>query len=604
VSVARAQWLPQPGDGPGIALALGLGVASLALTAALPPSPLVSDILVALVLGALVLNTPLRRVVGIALPGPEREPDRYAGGLRYVGKWVLRLAIVIMGLKLQTSFFGAAELTLIAGVLAVSLPGAFCVAHAVGGWLGVRRPMTDLLAGGTMICGASAVNALAPVVGARREEQGVATAAVFLFSVVALLAFRPIAYLVGLDEVHAGIWAGVAVNDLSSAIAVGRQMGESGGLLATAAKSTRVLLLAPTLIAFALARSHAPLATSGVRKVALASIPRYLLGYLGLALVRAAGDRVFAGSAVWAQILEADRWAIDLLLVTVAVGVGLHLELRHILGSSLRAVAVGGAASAWMAAETLAMITAAARGHLAAAALIGIIGLGIAIVLYARSAGDRSVRLLEARLAAGLPFSLAEATQLLDAREAAGVDVDDAVRRRLLLQLHPTIGELIPARSSPLVHGERSRWTTYWQGRSGWALVAIYREPESHTPIHAHSHRLLAKTIEGTVEELQFSEDAGEVVLVGRRLLAHGELVETEGPGGVHLIRARGPRGAIDLQLRGPELGGAGRRLALLEPIDLSILPIGARLAARAESDDRPGHGGEGPQAGRWMPTT
>src|SRR5262249_22706722 len=155
--------------------------------------------------------------------------------------------IVLMGLKVQTSFFGAAELALIAGLLVVSLPSAFCVAHAVASWLGVRRPMADLLAGGTMICGASAVNALAPVVGARREEQGGATAAVFLFSVVALVAFRPIAYLVGLDGAHAGIWAGVAVNDLSSAIAVGKQMGEAGGLFAAAAKSARVLLLAPAL---------------------------------------------------------------------------------------------------------------------------------------------------------------------------------------------------------------------------------------------------------------------------------------------------------------------------------------------------------------------
>ena len=28
----------------------------------------------------------------------EREPDRYAAGLRFTGKWVLRLGIVLMGL--------------------------------------------------------------------------------------------------------------------------------------------------------------------------------------------------------------------------------------------------------------------------------------------------------------------------------------------------------------------------------------------------------------------------------------------------------------------------------------------------------------------------
>jgi uncharacterized integral membrane protein (TIGR00698 family) len=592
--------LPQPGDAPGIVLALAVGGAAFGLAAALPPSPLISDILIALVLGAVLLNTPLRRILGLKLPGHEREPDRYAGGLRFVGKWLLRLAIVLMGLRVQTSFFRGEELALIAGLLVAALPSAFCVAHAVGAWLGVRRPMTDLLAGGTMICGASAVNALAPVVGARREEQGVAIAAVFLFSVVALVTFRPIAYLVGLDSLHAGIWAGAAVNDLSSAIAVGKQMGEDGGLLAAAAKSARVLLLAPTLIAFAVARAHTPVVRGGLAKAVVAGVPRYLFGYVGMALFRAAWDRFAGGSAAWDAVLVVDRWAIDLLLVAVAAGVGLHLELGHLVGASLRAVAVSGAASVWMAAQALAMIAAAGRGSGAAAALVGVVGLAVALGLYRLSAGDRGVTVLERRLAAGLPLSLAEATQLLDAREAAGNDLDDALRRRLLVQLHPTIGELIPARESPLAHGDGSRWTTYWQGRSGWALVAICREPGSETPIHAHPHRLLAKTIEGAVEELQFTEDGGTAMLIGRRLLGHGELVETEGPGGVHLIRARGPRAAIDLQLRGPELGQPGRRLVIADPVDLATLPIGGRLAVRSETDDRPGHGGEGPSGGRW----
>ena len=36
------------------------------------------------------------------LPGEEREPDVYAPGVRFCGKWVLRAAIVAMGLKVQT----------------------------------------------------------------------------------------------------------------------------------------------------------------------------------------------------------------------------------------------------------------------------------------------------------------------------------------------------------------------------------------------------------------------------------------------------------------------------------------------------------------------
>src|SRR2546421_680634 len=83
--------------------------------------------------------------------------------------------------------------------------------------------------------------------------------------------------------------------------------------------------------------------------------------------------------------------------------------------------------------------------------------------------------------------------------------------RRLLDRLSPAIGELIPARTSPLGHGEGCRWMTYWEGRSGWALVAVVREPGSTTPIHAHPHRLLGKAIEGTLEELRFREADGKI---------------------------------------------------------------------------------------------
>ena len=49
----RAQWWPAGPDLPGIGLALAIGLAAV-LVRVLPPSPLVSDVLLALVLGALL----------------------------------------------------------------------------------------------------------------------------------------------------------------------------------------------------------------------------------------------------------------------------------------------------------------------------------------------------------------------------------------------------------------------------------------------------------------------------------------------------------------------------------------------------------------------
>ena len=100
----RPQWIPNRPDLPGIGLAALLGLVAFGIGRALPPSPYFSDILLAMVLGALVLNTPLRKLVGLELPAAEREPDRYASGLRFTGKWILRAGIIANAKKAAKSF--------------------------------------------------------------------------------------------------------------------------------------------------------------------------------------------------------------------------------------------------------------------------------------------------------------------------------------------------------------------------------------------------------------------------------------------------------------------------------------------------------------------
>ncbi len=599
------QWIPRGSDTPGLGLAAVLGVASIAIVRALPPSPYVSDILVALVLGALILNTPLRRVIALALPSEEREPDRWAAGLRFTGKWVLRLSIILMGFKVQTSSFAMADLALIGGVGAAALPSTFFMAHVAAARLGVRRPMADLVAGGTMICGASAVNAIAPVCGARREEQGIAIGAIFLFSVVALVVFRPIAALVGLDEAHAGLWSGLAVNDLSSAIAVGKQMGDVGGVMAAASKSARIVMLAPALVVLALMRrERAPTGAAPPKTTlwdrAVDQLPRFLVGYLAFAIVRAVGDRVVMGSAAWTTLVEIDKLAVDVFMATVAAAIGLHLEVGKLLSAGASAIALGGVTSTWMASLTLAMIALSGHGAHSAAALVGLCAVLASFVAWRVTGGaEKEARRLHERFESGAPMSLAEATRLLNGLEAVAPP-DEPTLRRVLRQLHPAIGELIPVRESPLPHGEGCRWLTYWEGKSGWALVAVCREPGSATPIHAHPHRLLGKSIEGMLEELRFTEKGDDALeLVTRKVLSHNDLVETDGLATLHLVRALGDAPAIDLQLRGPEVGSPGRRFRALDPIDLESLKVGALVRAASEIDDRPGQGGDGAAAGR-----
>lgn len=391
-----------------------LAVAAMLLTRALPRSPLVSDVLVAMLLGALVLNTPLGRWLGMhggAPPGgagaagraasaPACAPiggDRYASGIAFTCSWLLRLAIVLMGLKVQTSAIGGADLLLVVAGCALAVPSTFFVAQLLGTRLGLRGPFADLLATGSMICGASAVNATAPIVGAEKQEQGLAVGIVFLSSVAAMLSFRAIAHAVGLPSAEAGLWAGLSVNDLSSAVAVGSQMGGDGGVTAAAAKSTRILMLAPMLVALAILRDPSaaertaddeaakkPRFDAALRKSIAASLPRFILGYIALAVVRVVGDRAFGGDASWRAVLDANKLVVELLMAMVSVGIGMNLAFRTLRAAGPRGIAASVGASAFMAALTLAMVTAAYRHGLGLAFAVGAGALALCYVSYRR----------------------------------------------------------------------------------------------------------------------------------------------------------------------------------------------------------------------------
>jgi uncharacterized integral membrane protein (TIGR00698 family) len=351
-------WRLQPAIA-GVALTLGLGGGALGLIRALPQRAFMSSVLLALVLGALVVNTPLGRAFGI--DGGDDQTNAFLPGLNFVGKTLLRLAVVLMGLRVQAHFFGGGQLLTIALVLATAIPATFFLTHALAVPLRVSRPLADLIAAGTMICGASAVNAVAPLIGARREDQAIALGTVFLFSTVALVAFRYVAVSAGLSPHDGGIWGGLAVNDLASAVAVGAQMGPGGAEMAAASKSMRILLLAPVLIGFGLARR--PNGHRGdLRRTAAKHVPPFVAGFLVMVLVRAGADALFGEAAPWKAVLAGDRFVVELAMAMVAAGIGLNLRLRGLLGAGCRAVVLGAVAATATAGLSLLMIMLGGRG--------------------------------------------------------------------------------------------------------------------------------------------------------------------------------------------------------------------------------------------------
>jgi len=347
---------------PGTLLALFIGAAALELQRLVPARLALPDVLIALLLGSFVINSPLSKWLRL---GPnDRGRNRYGTGLAFVGKTVLRVSVMLMGLRIEARLFESQELLAIGLAVLTAMPATFFVTQALAIPLRVPESLADLVASGTMVCGASAVNAVAPVIGARRQEQGVALATIFLFSAVALVLFRSFSGAAGLPTSQAGIWSGLAVNDLASAVALGAQMGPGGAEMAAVSKSARVLMLAPVLILFSLWRGDrtAPRRPGDMGKAVAGHLPGFVLGFLALAAVRAAGDRLLGPLPAWRAALAIDRQMVLFATVTVSAGIGLHLEVKGLLSAGARAVILGAGASATMSGLTLALVTLAGRG--------------------------------------------------------------------------------------------------------------------------------------------------------------------------------------------------------------------------------------------------
>ena len=537
-----------------MALAVGLALVALVLTpVAFPGSPWVSPIVVAIGLGVLVLNSPVAGWVGLKVDSG-REGDAYERGLRYTGKWVLRLAIVLMGLKARTDLIEPQLLARVLLVLVVTLPTTFFVAHATAGVLKLRREMADLVAIGTMICGASAINALAPTVFARRRDQGLAVTTIFLFSVVALMLLLPIGTALGLDTESAGLWAGLAVNDLSSSVAVGGQFGEDESVMAAMAKTIRIVLLGPLLLVFSQLRRRAP-AEDSVRLRLTAHFPLFVVGYLLLFGVRALGDRMFAATGpaggMWAALLDVNDGVVSLAIAAVCASIGLQIHFRTLVDVGWRVAVTAGAAWVTIAGLSLGLLTAEAQGATVVSVTGGLVALGLGFVVFRRW-GPTPVSLW-ARLEEGEPLTLRETVDLLALLDQDG-PISAQVARRVLERGQPAIGELVSLRESPIQGGINYRRLTYWRSpEHGSSLVGILWTPGTTAHIHSHDYSALGRRIEGTVEVVEFARAAADRLRVIRRTqLGASTLTEfTEGDT-VHLVRNVGAHDAIDLHFCGP----------------------------------------------------
>jgi uncharacterized integral membrane protein (TIGR00698 family) len=159
---------------PGILVTAAIAGSAFALRS-LPGVAVLSPLILSILLGMIVRNT-----VG--------SPAWARPGSAFSMRRLLRLGIILLGLQLTAA--QVAEVG-IKGVLliAAALVATFVVTTRLGRLFGVDPKLSELIAAGTSICGASAVIATNTVTRASDEDAAYAVACVTIFGSIAMAVY-------------------------------------------------------------------------------------------------------------------------------------------------------------------------------------------------------------------------------------------------------------------------------------------------------------------------------------------------------------------------------------------------------------------------------
>lgn len=206
---------------------------------------------------------------------------------RDTGRLVLQIAVVGLGFSLnlhdlvQVGFSGLM-------IASVTIAFVFTLGKIFSKLLGVEDVTAMLIAGGTAICGGSAIAAIGSAIKAREHDMAVAMSTVFMLNAVALLLFPFLGHTLHLTDTQFGQWAGIAIHDISSVVgAATAYHGDDTLITATTVKLSRTLWIIPlTAIAAWVHQRRMGSTADTPRPRVRVHVPWFLVAFLCASLLR------------------------------------------------------------------------------------------------------------------------------------------------------------------------------------------------------------------------------------------------------------------------------------------------------------------------------
>ncbi len=266
---------------------------------------------------AIIIAVAYRQVFGY--------PEMLRAGITFSSKKLLRLAIILYGLKLNIDVVFRDGLGLLARdalIIAFAITATVMLAK----WLKADKEISLLLGVGTGVCGAAAIAAVAPIVKAKDEDTAIGVGIIAMMGTVFAIGYTLLRPILPLLPTEYGIWSGMSLHELAHVAIAAAPAGEDALAIALLAKLGRVFLLVPLCFIFIyFMKRKSKGEEDGQNKI---EFPWFLVGFILLSLFGSyvLGHSIPVSDNVMAGISTATTW----LLTAAMVGLGLNVSLKDL----------------------------------------------------------------------------------------------------------------------------------------------------------------------------------------------------------------------------------------------------------------------------------
>ncbi|WP_342610592.1 YeiH family protein [Staphylococcus hsinchuensis] len=207
-------------------------------------------------------------------------PEAYRLGIAFSSKRLLKLAIILYGLKLNIYDVigkGSGLLLIDIGVILFSIGLMLLLNKYIKG----DKHLTLLLGIGTGVCGAAAIAAISPILKSREKDSAISIGIVALIGTIFSLAYTVIYSVFTISPEVFGVWSGTSLHEIAHVILAADFSGQAALSIGLLGKLGRVFLLIPLSIILILIMRFKSQGETEKKRI---DVPYFLLGFVMMAL--------------------------------------------------------------------------------------------------------------------------------------------------------------------------------------------------------------------------------------------------------------------------------------------------------------------------------